>query len=73
MSQAIVTELEWDDGTDETDRGWWYKLMGDDTARLLVSGTLDAESGHEEVVAELHRVIRADRIEIDLGAVQQDD
>ena len=73
MSQAIVNELEWDDGTDETDRGWWYKLIGDDTARLLVSGTLDAESGHEEIVDALHRVIRADRIEIDLGSTPLDD
>lgn len=72
MSHAVVTELEWCDGSKHPeDRGWRYCLMGEPGSDLLTG--LDADAGHEEIVEALHEHVRADRIEIDLGAVPDDD
>ena len=75
MSRAAVTELEWYPGfRSPEDRGWWYRLMGEAEGReLLRDATLDGDSGDDEIIEALHKVIRADRIEIDLGAVPEDD
>lgn len=75
MSQAIVTELEWDDvPTDPESRGWWYRLMGEPSADLLPLALCDdPEAGHDEIVEALHKVIRADHITIEIGAVPDDD
>jgi len=45
-----IESLEWDDGTDATDRGWWYRLEGADHSDLVVSGTLTAQSDRETVI-----------------------
>lgn len=73
-----MTELEWNSGEPPLlhpeDRGWWYRLMGEASEYLLhESASWDGTEGEDEIIEALHRVIRADVIEIDLGAVPDDD
>jgi len=59
-TSATVSALEWDDGTDETDRGWWYSYAG--TSHIVVSGDLTADSDRNEVLAEIARKLRVNTV-----------
>lgn len=55
-----ISGLVWDNGRDATDRGWWYTLDG--VADVVVSGTLDADSDREQVLAAVARQLRVDAV-----------
>lgn len=49
MATIKICDLEWDNGDDETTRGWWYRTT-DRVWHLVESGRLTAESHHDDVI-----------------------
>jgi hypothetical protein len=57
---TTISSLHWVESRDETERGWWYTVNG--IPDILESGTLNAGSDRERVLAAIARKLHVDSV-----------
>jgi hypothetical protein len=61
QTAATISDLQWDDGTDATDRGWWFR-RADGLMCMVESGTLTADSDRSRVLRAVADKLGVDRV-----------